>query len=1405
MKCFRGRALLAAILALSGTAFPQASSSSLQGTVTDPSGSAIAGATVTLTDPSSKTERSTVTGSQGEYRFLALPPGTYALAVSAKGFAHYTQTKLQLLVNTPTTSNVQLKVGSATESVTVTSEAPALNMVDASIGNSFGDKQVLEIPLEGRNVPDLLSLQPGVAYTGNRPDMSDHSTVENQDTRNGAVNGARSDQSNITLDGIEVNDQSNGYAFDSVLPITQDSVQEFRVTTSNYNADQGGGSGAEVALITRSGTNAFHGALYESHRNTITSANDYFIKQAEIVSGEPNKPPKLLRNIFGAAVGGPVKKDRAFFFLNYEGTRRREEYPTPRTIPSVAMRDGVVMYQCADPTQCPGGTTVKGINGTYTVPTGDFALSPYTAQGGGASLQALDPLQWGPSDVMLKYFSDTYGNLVPNDPAVGDGLNYSGYLFRAPIKLDNNAFIARIDYHLTSDGRHSLFWRGNLQNVFNPQAPFLPGTLPEQTLVDHSKGMALGYTAVLGANKVNSFRWGYTRQSSGIIGNTNRSWNVFYGLDEPIFYSHNAQTPVHSFTDDFSWTKGSHSIQFGGTTGIARNPRLSYEHSFSLGKGATNWMSPTGFANTGYYLDPGNGGFPEPASSPQYDLPVLSLLGMVSDIVANYNYNKNDQLLPAGQAVQRDYGLNWYELYAQDSWRVKPNLTVTYGLRWSLFPPPWEVNGNQASPICIAAANPGIGCPSWASNLGTEFNQIMKNQQRGIGYQSVPLVSFRLGGAANNAPGFYNFEKSDFAPRISVAYSPRPSSAWLRRLFGDNDKSVIRGGFAKVYDRAGLQLASTFDANAPGGLAATVQNLCCLIGYDDAGGVPRVNSLADPTASINKIPTCGPQNTFTVSGGVTTCTGSVTVGAQSFPNQLFLQANPQTNGAFPETPYAYGQAITWGIDQSLKTPYAYAMDLSFSREVAKRFSLQVAYVGRLGRNLLTQRDLRQPIDLYDPLSKVDYFSAITALAKIAQKNPPSNFTDLNSYYAFIVNNVTDANVGPTARFWHDMLPPLQSQNGGSSYANLSAPKFTPFIPSGAAGLLPTIYDLYYDPNISYVGNEVVGLAYVDLYPGYGLADNTGQPYVFCSGPCGSNYVGYGAMDANGVLGGNAINNQAASMFGWSSIGRSSYNALQVTLANRSAHGVQFDLNYTYSKSIDITSGATRLGFSSSTNVGAPGSRLVNAFSPTQRRAVSDFDTTHQINANWIVDLPFGKGHSIAGHAGSALDAFVGGWEVSGLARWTSGYPFTVDNGNFWATNWDEQGIAQMITRPKTGRFRQPDGSISVFPNPTAVWGDFQNPFPGQSGSRNVLRGDGYAGLDMALSKRWKMPWENHSLQFRWEVFNVPNLHRFNVQSGVQTNQGCACIASMQQPQTFGDYTGLLTQPRVMQFDLRYGF
>ena len=382
-------------------ALAQTGTTSLRGTVLDKSGATIVGAKVTLTNDAQGLHRQASTDSSGAYEFASLPPGHYSLSIEMSGFRKFEHKNLELLVNVPATENATLEVGSTTETVEVSAQTVTLNTSDASIGNAFNENQVKELPLEGRNVPDLLSLQPGVAYTNNRPD------VPTWDTRNGAVNGARSDQANVTVDGVAVNAEG-GQAFTSVLPVTLDSVQEFRVTTSNYNADEGSSAGAQVAMVTKSGTNQFHGSAYEYNRNTYTSANDFFVKNGEIsnclANGTPlsdkscNTPPKLIRNIFGGSVGGPIKKDRLYFFLNYEGTRRSEAQSVTNAVPSQTMKDGIIQYQCQtlpdgspDTVSCPG-TSVTGISGnSYQIQPGFNALSPSTNKEHGSSARRTEP------------------------------------------------------------------------------------------------------------------------------------------------------------------------------------------------------------------------------------------------------------------------------------------------------------------------------------------------------------------------------------------------------------------------------------------------------------------------------------------------------------------------------------------------------------------------------------------------------------------------------------------------------------------------------------------------------------------------------------------------------------------------------------------------------------------------------------------------------------------------------------------------------------------------------------------------------------------------------------------------------------------------------------------------------
>src|SRR4029077_3065178 len=285
----------------------------------------------------------TKTDKDGAYQFSEVRPTTYTLTVIAAGFGTVKQSGLALLVGTPRTNDVKMELSSMTTTVEVVSSAQTINTQDATLGGAFGSTQLNSLPTEGRDPVAVLSLMPGVVFNADREQVD-----LNADSRGGAVNGARSDQTNVTLDGVDDNDQLKGFAFTGALRATLDSIEEFRVTTSNAGADQGRSSGAQVALVTKSGGNVIHGTAYEYNRPTNTVANDYFNKHSELTSGEPNIPPRLLRNTFGGSFGGPIKKDRAYYFLSYEGQRTRESAQVRRTVPSVALKHGIIQYECAD-------------------------------------------------------------------------------------------------------------------------------------------------------------------------------------------------------------------------------------------------------------------------------------------------------------------------------------------------------------------------------------------------------------------------------------------------------------------------------------------------------------------------------------------------------------------------------------------------------------------------------------------------------------------------------------------------------------------------------------------------------------------------------------------------------------------------------------------------------------------------------------------------------------------------------------------------------------------------------------------------------------------------------------------------------------------------------------------------
>jgi hypothetical protein len=287
---------------------------------------------------------------------------------------------------------------------------------------------------------------------------------------------------------------------------------------------------------------------------------------------------------------------------------------------------------------------------------------------------------------------------------------------------------------------------------------------------------------------------------------------------------------------------------------------------------------------------------------------------------------------------------------------------------------------------------------------------------------------------------------------------------------------------------------------------------------------------------------------------------------------------------------------------------------------------------------------------------------------------------------------------------------------------------------------------------------------------------------------------------NGQITPNAFyQQQFSSLYAWRSMGTSSYNALQVILGHKEVNGLQWDFNYTYSKSLDAGSNAERI---SQFTAYYQFDQIINSWSPKQLWAPSDFDTTHQISTDWVYDLPFGHGRHFGAHSGGLLNGLIGGWTWTGVGRWTTGFPTTISTACCYATNWELSSSAVLVgPPPKTGQFTDQNGNPNLFQNPTAAGAAFRYSYPGESGMRNELRGPGYFGIDSGIDKSWNIT-ESQTLKFNWEVFNVTNSVRFDDASLPTSSNGRLDSAGTP---VFGVFASTLTTPRIMQFALRYSF
>jgi hypothetical protein len=1234
------------------SAFGQATSH-INGTVTDPQSNVVPGATATLKDSSKNFSRSQTTSDSGHFSFSLIPPGTYQLTVEAKGFKKALLTDVNALVDKPTDIQVILEVGSVTETVTISAAGGEvlLNTQDATIGNNFVNQQITQLPLEARNPLSLLTLQPGVTRAGN-------------------VTGARADQSNITLDGVDINESQTNDINAPVIRLNAEAVEEFRVVVSNPNANQGRSAGAQISLITKSGTNQWHGSAFWFHRNTIFTANNFFNNKAN-----PFIPrPKLLRNTYGGSFGGRIVKDRAYFFYSYEGRRDASEtaITSARTVPLPSLGQGTVRF-----TGCPPG--VPSASCTATTAT----TQTLTA----AQLTALFPTV-GLNNTALAALASAAARYPANTNGGDGGLNTRGFIFNAPTKVNLNSHQLRLDFNLNKEGTQQLMFRGSYQydkqpvSFTNPQQ--FPDT-PTRLSWYHPTGVVIGHTWTISPTLTNNFRWGLTRLALSNLGDTTGNDIFFRFVFTPTTESYTLDrvNPVNNFVDDLSWIRENHNFQFGVNFRTVSNRRKDFGAAFD--QALTN---PLFYQSSGnVLLTPITGaGYTIRGNQDDLKAALAAVIGRYSQYTARFNFGLDGQPLPPGAPTFRDFATNSYDVYAQDIWKARYNLTLTYGLRYALSKPVYEKQGFMTTP----------NIP-----LGEYLRRRQESALQGINYTEPIII--------NKSDHLYNWDMNDFQPRVAVAWSPDLGNNFLSKILGRNSRSeqlsVFRGGFAITNDYFGEQLAVTFNA----------QNT---LSYASS------QTIAANTYNV----TTNPAPLFTGFGqGVRTLPGVVVPGAITFPQQR------SSNNS---------RRIESSLDGHQVSPVNYSWNFSFQRTLPKGMVFETGYVGRLARHLLAGRDAVE--------------------------------TNLN---------FTDPASGQT---WAQAAGILEQQRAAGA-----------LIPN--VGPLPFFENVYRGISL---GNILFGKpALTNTQAVYAMMPiSSSNPSCAAVGGCFD--IGNDWTTAQDILDGNSgrrlfYQPQYGALAVYSTIASSDYHGAVFTLRQRFKETLSYDINYTFSKSLDDVSGL---------QTDAPFTPFIlNANNIKQAHAVSDFDVRHIINANALWQLPFGKGRAFLNQGGIA-NAILGGWQLTGIFRWNSGLPVEapLDFGG-WPTNWNRRNYTTRTQPVSESPTRGTDAAhpANLFSNPTAAYQSFRSGQPGERGDRNVFRYPGYIDLDMGLAKSFTMPYsETHQLQIRWEIFNVTNTqHLTSVDGFVQGLDPRNSAA----PASFGNFLNIQGTPRVMQFGLRYSF
>ena len=799
---------LFAVLFCSSFLFAQTNTTSLSGVVTDAMGAVVPGVTLVFQHGLGSTQR-TQTKAKGEFSFEQIPPGTYEVKVVAPGFSELVE-KVQLLVSTPLNLAFKLTVGT-NEVVNVETNLAELNTTDGTLGKAFNSAQVQNLPYLANNVTYLLSLQPGVLAL----DSGAQSGGLNTDPRTGIVNGARQDQSNLTLDGVDNNDQIFGFAFNGALRSTRESVEEFRVTTTNANADAGRSSGAQVSLVTRSGTNAIHGSAYEFYRDPGTTSNNWFNKQAQLNSGEPNIAAKVLEHTYGASLGLPIKRDKLFFFGAYEAFKQASDISVGQIVPSTLNGGGLVTGNVTYEA-CPTSATCQ--NGTKHLTLTPTEISQLDGRSSDPVCATTTCFAPSTNAAAIAYFK-TFP--LSNSNGAGDGYNTGGYNFTSPAPIHQITNIVRLDYNINS--RQTLFVRGNLQSDNQSTALQFPGLPPASNIFSNNKGIAAGHIWTINDRMTNNVRYGLTRLGSASRGTGSQPY-VAFGAFSTITATTTTSIydlTTNNFADDFTYVKGRHTIQGGANLYWISNGQYFDSPLLSYANVSPNLLATAAIANQGGSLDPAAFNCPDCGTvsasfSNFYNNAIISNVGAIETAQSGTEFLvKNNMLVPQGAGVVPTHTFRnlEQEYYVQDQWKATSRLTLTFGLRYVHLGVPYEKNGQQIAPTI--PLDTFLADRESAASAGNAYTD---------------RVSFRASGSPNGQPNFWTAQKLNFAPRVAFAYTT------------SDNKTTVRVGFSIAYDHFGSGLIDSYQSNPQSLLSLSQVNLAT---YTDINSNPRFTGYHD--------------------------------------------------------------------------------------------------------------------------------------------------------------------------------------------------------------------------------------------------------------------------------------------------------------------------------------------------------------------------------------------------------------------------------------------------------------------------------------------------------------------------------------------------------------------------------